>query len=69
MTELIGKIIKEIRWMTDAEIEKVGWDRPATAIVLNDDTVIFPSRDDEGNGNGTLFGTRGDTDFYIFPEE
>jgi len=55
---MIGKKIVEVRDMTKVEMEREGWDfSPApTAFVLDSGEVIYPSRDDEGNGPGSLFG-------------
>lgn len=61
---IVGQRIVEIRDMTDAELDAEGWEpdfhgRPP-AIVLENGTVLYPSRDEEGNGGGALFGTRPD---------
>ncbi len=53
---LIGKTITEIRPMTDEEMREEYWDERAMVLIFNDGTKLYPSRDDEGNGAGTLFG-------------
>jgi len=55
---LEGKIVKEIRPMTDAELSKEGWDGQQTVVVIvfTDGTLVYPSQDPEGNGGGALFG-------------
>jgi hypothetical protein len=68
---LVGRTIKAVRWMTDAEVASEAWDdHPGhhTAIELDDGTVLYASRDDEGNGPGTMFGklATGET-IYVFP--
>jgi hypothetical protein len=54
---LIGKTVKEIRIMTEVELRSEGWDdRNCTVIVFDDGTLLYPSRDEEGNGPGQFFG-------------
>jgi hypothetical protein len=60
-TIVIGQAVKEIRPMTEAEAEAEGWEfnrrhGAPTVIVLANGTLIYASRDDEGNGPGQLFG-------------
>lgn len=59
MSDIIGKTIKEVRPMTNAEAEAEGWedwhDR-AIVVVLDDGTKVYASRDTEGNGPGAFFG-------------
>lgn len=66
---LIGKMIKRVRPLTEEELEREGWDRPTLALELSGGDVIYASRDDEGNGPGTLFGCtkKGET-FYVTEE-
>lgn len=59
-----GRRIAEVRRMTSAEMSAEGWSQPATVLVLEDGTLIYASRDDEGNGPGVLFGmTKGGGSF------
>lgn len=53
--ELVGKTIKEVRYLHDYEVENLGWSRSVLVIIFNDDSYIFPSMDDEGNDGGALF--------------
>lgn len=67
-----GKKIVEFRRMTEEELEREGWDTPRydnpPVLVLDDGSTLFPSRDEEGNGPGALFGTEPDgTPIYAFP--
>jgi hypothetical protein len=61
--------------MTQAEMIDEGWDfqlDPITpVIVLDDGTLIYPSRDHEGNGPGALFGKASDgrTVTFLVSEE
>jgi hypothetical protein len=67
-----GKEIVEVREMTEEELEREGWSNTRThaktmALVLEDEQVIFPSMDPDGNGPGCLFGYDPDADqgFYV----
>jgi hypothetical protein len=55
--DVIGRTIVDVRPLTDLEEEVVfygeGWG--AHAYVLDNDMVIIPSRDEEGNGPGASF--------------
>lgn len=56
-----GAFILMVRPMTRAELANEGWDEDRrgcpTALVLSNDTILYASRDSEGNGAGALFGT------------
>lgn len=57
---LEGKTIERVRKMTDAEMEREGWDdlpgeNPA-CVELADGTVLFPSKTSGGDAPGELFG-------------
>lgn len=69
MSILNDRIVR-IRDMTDEELEAEGWQnapehqRPPV-IVLDSGTLIYPSKDPEGNGPGSLFGVEdGDAVFF-----
>lgn len=54
---LVGQKILKIRRMTNAELNREGWTdihKTTMALVLDNGTVVYASRDDEGNGPGTL---------------
>lgn len=72
VNEVVGKIIKQVRLLTPEEVEEEGWDdyafRKVTCLELDDGTLLFASRDDEGNGPGTMFGRRGEDTFYVFAQ-
>ncbi len=51
-----GARIKTVRRMTDAETRREYWDEPGLALVLDTGTILYASRDNEGNGPGALFG-------------
>jgi len=56
---LIGRTIKAIRPMYAEEVEDFDWGQSMYdvpfIIILDDDTVVIPSQDPEGNGPGHLF--------------
>lgn len=59
MQDIIGSKIEAIRDMTVKEMEREGWEdspRKPPVIVLSNGTILYPSRDPEGNGPGALFG-------------
>jgi len=53
---LLGKKIVGVRYMTQKEANNVGWYSRCVVFQLDDGTILFPSRDDEGNDAGALFG-------------
>ena len=55
---MIGAKIKEVRLMNETELSNEGWelDEDVIAIELDNQTVIYASRDYEGNGSGAIFG-------------
>lgn len=64
---IVDRKIVQIREMTYREAKSEGWEGYnnsahglPTVIVLDNGTKLYPSRDSEGNGPGTLFGTTRD---------
>lgn len=57
---LVGKKIVKVGYLLKEETEGLGWMYSSLAIELDDGTVIWPSRDDEGNDAGALFTTNDD---------
>jgi len=62
LAELAGARVLGPRLMTDEELEKVGWSRPAEELPLvltvekdGHEFVLLPSRDAQGNGCGWLY--------------
>ncbi|MDA0345364.1 MAG: hypothetical protein O3C54_05320 [Proteobacteria bacterium] len=53
---LLGRKIIGTRYLTDEEVEGLGWYNSAIVLILDDGTLIFPSCDDEGNNAGAIFG-------------
>lgn len=60
ISPLIGQKIVDIRQMTEEEIKEEGWDdgynSNTAVIVLSKGTILYASRDEEGNGPGVMFG-------------
>jgi len=54
-SRLLGRKIIGVRYMTDEELPE-DWGEHPIVIMLDDNSVWYPSRDDEGNGPGSLFG-------------
>ena len=71
---LVGQKIVAVRAMTAADMERQDWHQDSlgmapVVIVVEDGTKLFPSKDDDGNGYGCLFGeTRQGKGFYVTPE-
>jgi hypothetical protein len=53
--KLVGRKITGCRYMTEKEMEGLGWYSKALIITLEGGVKIFASQDDEGNGAGALF--------------
>lgn len=64
---IVGKVVKDVRLLTQEEYEREGWYRPTAAIVLNDNSIIYASSDEEGNDGGALIWTIKDQSYSIYP--
>ena len=53
---LLGRTIVGIRYLTDKEVEDMGWYQSSVVFILDNGSLFFPSADDEGNDAGALFG-------------
>ena len=70
MADIVGKRIVDVRPMTDRELADECWEGCAhlepPVVVLDDGTILYPSRDSGGNGPGSLFGKESDgRDFQL----
>ena len=71
----IGSTIKKVRYMTDHEMEKEGWEHGinhgnGVVLEMSDGGKIYASRDEAGNGPGVFFGESADGEsVYIRPEQ
>lgn len=54
---LVGRKIVAVRYLTNEEVEGLGWYGASIALGLDDGSWIWPSSDDEGNDAGALFTT------------
>lgn len=52
---LLNKKIVEVRYLTDEEMELMEWYSRPVCFVLDDGTLCYLSKDDEGNDGGVLF--------------
>ena len=50
-----GRRIVEVRYMTEEEVEHLGFRRAGIVLFLDNGHYVFPSMDDEGNDCGALF--------------
>jgi len=53
--ELVGKTIKQVRYLTEKVQEDLMWYSSSLVIFFTDGSYMFPSQDDEGNDAGALF--------------
>lgn len=65
---LVGRTIKLVRYLSAEETDALGWYCRPLVIQLDDGSILFPSKDDEGNDGGALFGEPRDGDEeWVFP--
>jgi len=64
---LLGRKIVRVRFLSVEEREEAGWSCRPVVIHLDDGTYLYPSRDDEGNDGGALFGESPDGEGLAFP--
>ncbi len=64
---LQGKRVIEVRYLTSEEARAMDWYSRCLVILFDDGSYIFPSRDDEGNDAGALFGTSAEGEEWTFP--
>ena len=55
--KLVGKTIKSVSFMTQAEAAEWGWSNRPLQINLSDGHQLLISQDDEGNNGGSIFTT------------
>lgn len=53
---LKNRKIVDVRYMTDEEQKHMNWNSKSIVIHLDNGSLLIPSRDDEGNDAGALFG-------------
>jgi hypothetical protein len=64
---LLNKRIVQVRYMTEQEQQAFGWYHKAVVIQLEDGTLVFPSKDDEGNDAGALHYIKDGEGDYCLP--
>jgi hypothetical protein len=66
--KFVGRKIVGARYMTADEASGLGWMSRPLALILDNDTVVVPQSDDEGNEGGVLYlvGVSEDND-EVFP--
>ena len=52
---LVGRRIKEVRYLTKDEAEQMYWSKRPLVIIFDNGSYMFASADDEGNNGGALF--------------
>ena len=52
---LLGSKIVDIRYMTEKEMDGMGWGSRAIVLTLDNGTLVWPSSDNEGNEAGALY--------------
>ncbi len=57
---LEGRTIKKVRYLTEKEMESLGWYSRCVVMILDNGTIVYPSADDKGNEAGVLFTTNED---------
>lgn len=68
MLQIEGQKIARLRLMTCTEMREQGWEdwrSPPVVIELENGLKLFPSRDEEGNGPGALFGSDAEGEFMV----
>ena len=63
--KIVGQRIVKVRPMTEEEKRHEGWSHDTVVIELNNGILLYPSRDEEGNDAGTIFGKDGNRDFIL----
>ncbi len=63
---LLGKTIIAVEYLTDKEIQDIGWYNRPVAFKLNDGSWVYPQCDDEGNDGGVLY-YHNEDDSQVFP--
>lgn len=64
---LLNRKIVKVRYMLDSEQEDLGFYSKALVIQLDDNTLLYPSADDEGNDAGSIHYSKEGDNNYILP--
>ena len=63
---LKGRTISSIRYMSQEEANDLCWDSRPLVLHLDNGTMLFMSRDEEGNDGGSLFYQTRDNEDGVF---
>lgn len=64
---LLNRKIIAVRYLTDEEQSAFGWRSKCVVIQLDDNSLVFPSMDDEGNNAGALHFMKDGTNEHCIP--
>ena len=64
---LVGRKIVAVNYLQESDAKELGWYSRPILLELDDGTMVFPSKDDEGNDGGALFGVTKDEVSLTFP--
>jgi len=53
--KLVGRKIVRVGYLSQKEMDGLGWFGASIVLQLDDGSLLYPSQDDEGNGPGALF--------------
>ena len=51
---LVGKTIKDVVYLNDFDIEEMLWSKRPLMIIFDDNSIMIPMMDDEGNDGGAI---------------
>ena len=61
---LVGKKVREVRYMNDEELENLGFETANLVIWFDDGSFLYASMDDEGNDSGVICTSDPNTECY-----
>ena len=61
--KLVGRTIKSVQYMTKGNAEENYWHSRPLLLILDNDEILVPMSDDEGNNGGVL--TMGEATFPV----
>ena len=65
--QLKGKTIKEVRYLTEKEMNDSLWYKRGVVLIFTDGSMAYPVADDEGNESGVMFGQDTKGNQYVLP--
>lgn len=64
---LLNRTIVHVRYMDDEEMQLTGFYHRPLVIQLDDGTIFYSSKDDEGNDAGAIHYEKDNDDNYVLP--